>query len=113
MKKKGMVPLKEALEEFLKEKKWDKKIRGYNVINHWENFVGKEISRHSQPIRLQDRTLFLRVKNNVWANELNLRKGEIIEKINLSTQEETVSDILFKVQPSYFASNKKPKSKTN
>ena len=110
MKNKGMISIKEALEEFLKEKKWDKKIRGYNVVNYWEDFVGKEISRHSHPIKLQNRTLFLRVKNSVWANELNLRKGEIIEKINLSTKEETVSDILFKVQPSYFASDKTPKS---
>jgi len=32
MKNKGMISIKEALEEFLKEKKWDKKIRGYKHL---------------------------------------------------------------------------------
>ncbi len=107
MKKKGMISLKEALENYFKEKKWDKKLKGYQVINYWEEVVGEEIAQHSQPTKIQDQTLFLRVKSNVWANELNLRKGELIQKFNLKAGEEMISDIRFKVQPSQF--NKQPK----
>ena len=102
MKRRDMISLKEALEDYFKEKRWDKKIRGYQVINYWEEVVGEEIARNTQPIKIQDQILFLRVKSSVWANELNLRKGEIINKINLKTKEQTVSDFRFKVQPSYF-----------
>ncbi|GAH70834.1 unnamed protein product, partial [marine sediment metagenome] len=35
MKKKGPVPLKEALEDYFKRKRWDKKIKGYHTINCW------------------------------------------------------------------------------
>jgi len=80
MKKKDIVPFKTALENFLKEKKWSKKIKGYQIISNWENLAGKEIALSSQPIKIQDKCLFLAVKSNVWANELNLRKGELIEK---------------------------------
>jgi len=105
MKNKNPVPIKVVLEDFFKEKKWDKKIKGYEIINCWSEVVGKEIAQHSQPIKIQDQTLFLRVKSNVWANELNLRKGEVIQKFNLKAGEEMISNILFKVQPSQFRVN--------
>jgi len=98
MKKKEIIPLKQALEEFFKEKKWSKKIKGYQIISNWENLAGKEIARSSQPIKIQDRCLFLAVKSNVWANELNLRKGELIEKINREAGENIISNILFKIR---------------
>ena len=81
MKEKDLVPFKTALEKFFKEKDWSKKIKGYQIIGNWENLAGKEIAKSSRPIKIQDQCLFLAVKSNVWANELNLRKGELIEKI--------------------------------
>jgi len=102
MKKKDIVPFKTALGNYLKEKKWSKKIKGYQIISNWENLAGKEIAQSSQPIKIQDKCLFLAVKNNVWANELNLRKGELIEKINREAGEKLISNILFKAQRSRF-----------
>ncbi|HDP36413.1 MAG TPA: DUF721 domain-containing protein [Candidatus Atribacteria bacterium] len=102
MKKKDILPFKTALESFLKEKKWSKKIKGYQIISNWESLAGKEIARASQPIKIQDKCLFLAVKSNVWANELNLRKGELIEKINREAGEKIVSNVLFKIRSSQF-----------
>ena len=102
MKKKEIIPFKQALEEFFKEKKWSKKIKGYQIISNWENLAGKEIAQSSQPIKIQDKCLFLAVKSNVWANELNLRKGELIEKINREAGETIISNILFKIRRSQF-----------
>jgi predicted nucleic acid-binding Zn ribbon protein len=102
MKKKDMVPFKTALEKFFKEKKWSKKIKGYQIISNWENLAGKEIAQSSWPIKIQDKCLFLAVKSNVWANELNLRKGEFIEKINREAGEKIISNILFKIRRSQF-----------
>jgi predicted nucleic acid-binding Zn ribbon protein len=98
MKKKDIVPFEAALRIFLKEKKWSQKIKGYQIISDWENLAGKEIAQSSQPIKIQDKCLFLAVKSNVWANELNLRKGELIEKINREAGEEIISNILFKTR---------------
>ncbi len=64
MKKKDIVPFKAALDNFLKEKKWSKKIKGYQIVSNWENLAGKEIARSSQPIKIQDKCLFLAVKSN-------------------------------------------------
>ncbi len=102
MKNRELIPLKEVLEKYLKEKKWDKRIKGYQIINDWKALAGKKIAQSSQPIKIQNKCLFLAVKSNVWANELNLRKGELIEKINLGAEEEIISNILFKVRHSQF-----------
>jgi predicted nucleic acid-binding Zn ribbon protein len=102
MKKKEIIPFRQALEEFFKEKQWSKKIKGYQIISNWEDLAGKEIAQSSQPIKIQDKCLFLAVKSNVWANELNLRKGELIEKINREAGEKIISNILFKIRRSQF-----------
>lgn len=102
MKKKEIVPFKTALEKFFKEKDWSKKIKGYQIISNWENLVGKEIACSSQPIKIQDNCLFLAVKSNIWANELNFRKGELIEKINREAGEMIISNILFKTRAPQF-----------
>jgi len=102
MKKNDIVSFKTALENFLKDKEWSRKIKGYQIIHDWENLVGKEISQSSQPIKIQEKCLFLAVKSNAWANELNLRKGELIRKINLAAGEEIISNILFKLRHSQF-----------
>jgi len=102
MKKKDIVPFEAALRIFLKEKKWSQKIKGYQIISDWENLAGKEIAQSSQPIKIQDKCLFLAVKSNVWANELNLRKGELIEKINREAGEEIISNILFRTRTPQF-----------
>jgi len=37
------------------------------------------------------------VESNVWANELSIRKGEIIKKINSKAGEEIINDIRFRI----------------
>jgi len=64
--------------------------------------VGTKIASHSQPVKIQGQTLFLKVESNVWANELNIRKGEILNKINSKAKEEIINDIRFKIQPNLF-----------
>jgi len=54
MKNKNTIPLKEALEDFLKEKKWGIKIKGYQITSHWGDLVAREIAQNSQPIKIQN-----------------------------------------------------------
>ncbi len=104
-KKSEIISFREALEIFLKEKKWDKKIEGYQIITNWKAIVGEELANSTQPIKIENTVLWLKVKSNVWANELNWRKGEIIEKINREVQKTLVTEVIFKVQPTSFKPN--------
>ncbi|MEA2021974.1 MAG: DUF721 domain-containing protein [Candidatus Caldatribacteriota bacterium] len=102
MKKKNLTPIKHILDSFLKKNKLEQKIKGYQTVYNWVQVVGKKIAGHSQPIKIQGQTLFLKVESNVWANELNIRRGEIINKINSKAGEEIINDIRFRIQPHSF-----------
>ncbi len=102
MKKKNLTPIKHILDSFLKKYKLEQKVKGYQTVYNWVEVVGKKIAGHSQPIKIQGQTLFLKVESNVWANELNIRKGEILNKINSKAREEIINDIRFKIQPNLF-----------
>lgn len=106
IKKREIISLKEALEDFFREQKWDKKIEGYQIITDWKEIIGEELANNAQPIKIENSILWLRVKSSVWANELNWRKGEIMEKINLSTPKPLVTNIKFKVEPTSFKTEK-------
>jgi len=97
MKKKNPIRLKSILDSFLKKNQLDQKIKGYQTVYNWIEVVGKKIASHSQPIKIQGHTLYLKVESNVWANELNIRKGEILNKINSKAKEDIISDIRFKI----------------
>ncbi len=105
MKKKNLTPLKNILDSFFKKNQLNHKIKGYQTVYNWVELVGEKIASHSQPIKIQGQTLFLKVDSNVWANELNIRRGEIIDKINVKANEEIIRDIKFKIQTNLFRKN--------
>lgn len=98
MKKKNLTPLKYILDSFFKKNKLGQKIKGYQVVYNWIDVVGKKIAQHSHPIKIEGKILFLGVENNVWANELNIRRGEIINKINSKANEKIITNIRFRIQ---------------
>ncbi|HCX73377.1 MAG TPA: hypothetical protein DHM37_06655 [Candidatus Cloacimonas sp.] len=50
---------------------------------NWERIVGKLLAERTNLKKLQHQTLFVGVTNNVWMQELVLRKQQIIEDIKL------------------------------
>lgn len=42
------------------------------------------------------------VKNHIWANEIRIRKDEIIDIINKKTGQEQIEDVIIKINPKKF-----------
>ena len=51
------------------------------LIFGWESIVGKILSGKSKVVRIEKNTLFVAVVNNVWMQELVLRKDDIKKNI--------------------------------
>lgn len=64
---------------------------------YYKDIVGHEIYKISEPIALKGKTLFLGVKNSVWAHHLLYFKEEIIKKINSRFSKRVVRDLRFVV----------------
>ena len=69
------------MKETLKEFGLDKKARSYSVITQWADVVGETLAKETQPEKLDKGVLTVKVPNNIWKQELNMRKREILAKL--------------------------------
>ena len=72
-----------------------KKIDEYQAVVQWAKIVGDHIAKFSEATRIKQGVLFVRVNVSTWRNELQLRKPEIIRKLNNALGDELVKDIKF------------------
>jgi predicted nucleic acid-binding Zn ribbon protein len=84
------------IENILKNAGLDKKVKETQAINFWKEVAGKEISKYSEPIKVEDGTLFIKVSSPSWRNELIMLKPKIKEKLNRKLGSFIIKDILFK-----------------
>ena len=99
--------IREIIHSFFNGRNWNQRINGYNFLKSWENIVPEKISLNTKPIKIQNNTLFVRVKNHIWANEIKIRKGEIINLINQKTGEKLIKNIVARIDTRYFYSKNK------
>ena len=70
--------------------------RDARVILLWTESVSAEIARHTEPVKIRNRVLYVNTKSPVWAQELGFLKPEIIRKLNEKAGFDAVQDIRFK-----------------
>src|SRR5574340_236836 len=61
----------------------------------WHQAVGERIAAHARPEKLQRDTLFVRVSDSVWMQQLHFLKQDILEKINQLLVGKEVKNIHF------------------
>lgn len=72
----------------------EKPILQHQAIIIWPQIVGDNISQVTEPLRLKDGKLFVRVNNDSWRNELVYYKSDIIGKLNRYLGQSIVEEII-------------------
>ena len=72
-------------------------VEAHKSFIFWDKAVGKTVAKHSKPFSVKKGTLFVKVENSVWSNELSLLKKKIINKLNKMIGNESIKDIVFKI----------------
>jgi hypothetical protein len=54
-----------------------------------------ELEKVAKPVKVEKKTLFLKVENSVWRSELKFGSNSIIEKVNTFFKEERIKYIKF------------------
>ncbi len=89
--------IKSLTEVIEKEKEFEKlrsTIKEYDVVEKFK-YIFPELSKIAEAVKLEKKTLFLRVENSVWKSELNFQKNALIEKINNHFNEQVIKAIKF------------------
>jgi len=90
-----VTPLADLVENLLKIYHLEDKIKENQVIAKWQEIVGKPLSNVTAPVRVKDGILYLKVKNDVWRNELFFQKVQIIHKIENYIHKRVITDIIY------------------
>ena len=94
--------INEVIQSFLKSRNWTQRVDSYNLFDSWETIFPPKIALNAKPLKIQNNSLFLMVKNHIWASEIITRKGEIINILNQEIGQNSIKNIIIKINPSKF-----------
>jgi len=68
-----------------------------NPLGEWNELVGPQVARYSQPKSLKKKILTVSVYDSIWRHHLELNKEALLEKINRGRAEPLVEKIVIRV----------------
>ena len=107
--KKKLFPLGNILSKSFKNLGIETKFAQQQIMDQWDDIAGEKIGSVSAPEYFKFRTLFVKVLDPVWLQQLVFLEDKIKEKINKRINRELVQKIYFKVGEFSEKKAKKPK----
>lgn len=71
--------------------------RSLEIARIWEETVGPELAEHSEPAGLTGGVLMVSVPSSPWAQQLQMRKGEILAALAAALGSEAPTEVRFRV----------------
>lgn len=72
---------------------------GWRIVSLWPEIVGSEVARFSQAVRFANGILTVVVEKDVWRQELELQRDEILSKIRSQPGGRAVKKIVLRAGP--------------
>jgi predicted nucleic acid-binding Zn ribbon protein len=96
MRRSNTQSLSEVLRDYVKGTSIEKKLKEVDIVQSWEELLGKTIAHYTKSISLKSKILYLEINSSVVKNELFMMREEIRRKLNERAGEELVDKIIFK-----------------
>jgi len=91
-------PIQDLLESFLEDAGVAGDLERQSVLEEWPERVGQAIAGVTRARSVAEATLVVEVRSSPWLMELNMMKGEILERINRG-REVPVEKLVFVMSP--------------
>ena len=96
MRRRNTQSLSEVIKEYISANKIDRKLKEIDIVEGWENLLGKTISHYTRNIYIRNRILYVDISSAVVKNELFLMRDEICRKINERAGDKIIDRIVFR-----------------
>ncbi|MCY1722241.1 DUF721 domain-containing protein [Prolixibacteraceae bacterium Z1-6] len=96
MRRSNTQSLSEVLKEYIKQNQIDRKLKEVDVVQGWEDLLGKTIAHYTKNIYISNRILYVEITSAVVKNELFMMREEICRRINENSGQNVISKIIFK-----------------
>jgi predicted nucleic acid-binding Zn ribbon protein len=84
------------MKDYIREMNLEGKLLEVNLINSWEEVVGKAISSRTGKVYIKDHILHVHLNSSVARNELMMLKEALKEKLNERAGKEVIIDIVLR-----------------
>lgn len=95
---KGPEKLGNLLPDFLKDSGVQDDLARQSALGEWDECVGRKIAQVTHPRSVADGTLIVEVRSSAWLMELNMMKGEILDRVN-ADRETPIRKLVFVMSP--------------
>jgi predicted nucleic acid-binding Zn ribbon protein len=96
MRRSKTISLAEAMKDYIREMNLESKLIEINLINSWEEIVGKAISSRTSKVYIKDHILYVHLSSSVVRNELLMLREALKEKLNSRAGSEVIKDIVLR-----------------
>jgi len=96
MRRKKTQKLGEVIKEYLQEANIEKKLKEVELINSWEEIVGKPVANRTEKISIKEGKLIVYLKSSVVRNELFMMREKLLEELNKRAGEKLIKEIILK-----------------
>lgn len=90
------LPLKQAIEEMLRDYRLEDKFTEVKIQAAWQKIVGNIVFKHTKALYLRNGILYLVLTSAALKQEISYSKTKIIEKLNRKLGNAIVKEIIIK-----------------
>ncbi len=91
----GPVKIGDVVGSILDKHGVRQQVRRMEVLELWAEVVGEHVARVTRAKGVSEATLFVEVRTSAWLMELNMMKGEFLERVNARVPEAPLERIVF------------------
>jgi len=89
-------PIKDIIEEVLKNLGIDQKLKERELIRQWDEVVGITIARSTESIYINNRKLIVKIRSSVIRNELTMIRDGLKAELNRRIGQVLIDEIVIK-----------------
>ena len=86
----------EVIRSYLQETGLELKLKEVELIESWEEIVGKMVSNRTKKIEIKNGKMIIYLKSSVVRNELLMLRESLKEALNKKAGEELITEIVLK-----------------
>ncbi|HOP58410.1 MAG TPA: DUF721 domain-containing protein [Bacteroidales bacterium] len=96
MRRSKTISIAEAITDYIREMKLERKLDEIGLLNSWEETVGKAISVKTSRIYIKNKVLYVHLSSSVVRNELLMLRKAIVDKLNEKVGKKVITDLVLK-----------------
>ncbi|MAR20629.1 MAG: hypothetical protein CMD25_00995 [Flavobacteriales bacterium] len=96
MRRNNINTIAEVIKKLMRNNKLSKRFDDLNVLDVWNNIIGKDLEKYIKSTKLVDDKLYVKLRSSIVRNEISYKKTQLIQRINKKLKKDVIKDIILK-----------------